>query len=389
MTNDKSGFSEIIKSKKLLENLKENNIKKPTIVQNKSIPKIKDNDAIIVSKTGSGKTLIYLQQILTNLEEKNKTLQALVLLPTNQLSNQVYNEFLKFSKNFDIKILELSSAKSIKSQEKEIQNTQIIIGTTGRVMDHLEKENLQTENLKILIIDEADQLLHSIFLEQTDKIIRKCPKNMQTLMFSATINKQVLKYSQKYTRPNRLKIIAEKYVDEQKLKQINYEVEDNKKLSLLYHIIKYHEYGLMIIFTNRQDKAEFIYKNLKKQLKKDKIKLNLAVNHKGISQNKRLKIIEDFKQEKFDILITTDILSRGIDINNISHIINYNIPMHEEKYIHRIGRTARIGKEGTVINFISKKDNRNFEKIQKTYNISSITKNLPEIEEIQIEENEK
>jgi superfamily II DNA/RNA helicase len=344
--------------------------KKATNVQKRAIPLTKEDLNLIVSApTGSGKTLIYINRILEVLEEYQKP-QAIILVPTKELVVQVKSMFEEFKNLKDFSIIEIFGGLNQKKIEKEIKGKQIIISTPNALIKYLNKKDF--ENIHMLIFDEVDLLLNKETLEDIEKIVSNIPRKRQTLMFSATINKDIAKFAQKYTKRLQKVIVSEKEIKKE-INYTTYEIESNKKLSLLNYILNKENFVSTIIFINRKEVGEFIKKNLK--IKNMKIEFI----HKELSKSKREKIIDDFRDGKIDVLIATDAISRGFDLDNISHIINYNIPKNIETYTHRIGRCARgEGKSGYVIDFVTKKETEKYINILNQKKIKPLIKEIPE-----------
>lgn len=371
-------FAKLGICREIQEVIKEEGFDNPTIIQNKAIPQVFSNrDIIATAKTGSGKTLVYATRIIQNCF-RGEGVQAVVIVPTRELAIQVGDVLKKFSKHKELNIMISYGKGSLKAQKEQLLDTDIIVSTTGRLSDYVEQDLFQLGRIKFLVIDEVDSLMQKQFQLELDYIVKEMPKKRQTMVFSATISKEILNELKKYLKfPKRISV--DNYVDAKKLKQHYYEIEPEKKLSLLTYFLNTEKSGLSIIFTNRQDSAEFLAKNLKKLTD-----LKIEVIHGDTSQGKRSRIIKNFEQEKFDVLITTDLAARGLDVDNVSHIYNYNIPKHPEKYIHRIGRTARAGNFGKVINLISKSDVLSFIDVMRDHKVILREKELPQFDLIEI-----
>lgn len=362
--------------------IKDKNFKKPTLIQIQAIPKALAGENIIcAAPTGSGKTLVYLSQIIKNSNFQNG-IGSLIIVPTRELAIQVEDMTREFSKYKNLEISSLYGGKNIKKEIESLNSAQIVIGTTGRILAHLRKKNLDLSNLQTLILDEADFLLSKEYREDLENIITFTPKNIQLMLFSATMSDSVSKLTQKFVSKIS-RVFVGRAVETSKLKQYYYLIEQNQKLSLLSHLIKYESSGRSLVFVNREELTKFISKNIKLK------GIIIKALYSELSQAKREKLLDDFYSEKIDVLVCTDLFARGIDIENISHIYNYNIPKNQDLYIHRIGRCARAEKEGKVFNFVSKKEEGLFLKIINENNFSVIRKNLPDFEKIEINDEEK
>lgn len=373
----KTEFEKLRIKKEILDVINKEGFEQPTSIQNKSIPYVLAGyDLIATAATGSGKTLIYVVGLVQNCTIGGG-LQGLVIVPTRELAKQVGEVFNKFTENKPLNVVVSYGGSKVKEQKKNFEDIDILIATPGRVRELIFENILEFSRIKTLVLDEADSLFQGDFEEGTNLILKNMPRKKQTMVFSATIDKETY-MKIKHWLKNPIRINVDTYVDPKKLKQVYYEVESNQKLSLLAHLLKTERAGLTLIFTNRQDTAEFLGKNLKDT------GLEIQVAHGEMTQGRRNKIIKDFADEKFDVLISTDVAARGLDIENITHIYNYNIPKHHEKYIHRIGRTARAGKKGKVINFISKQDILPFVEVMRKHEIPVIPKELPDFDDIEV-----
>ena len=334
----------------VLLSIKEQGFDKPTQIQSKSIlPLLEGKDVIATSVTGSGKTLAFASRVI-EVCEVGRGVQGIIIVPTRELAKQVTNEMIKYSKHCNIEVVAIYGGLSINKQTEALKSANIVVSTTGRLLEHISQGNIDFKNMKTIVLDEADLMIGAEFIEDVENIFEVCPDYIQKLMFSATINEEVLKFASKYMN-NPQKILAKFVLESSKLKQICYNVQDDMKLSLLVHCLKYKKAGLSLVFANRQENAKLIALNVKKYTD-----LKVGVVHGGLSTGKRNRVIKDFKDQRFDVLVATDIAARGIDVNYITHVYNYNIPKDKTKYVHRVGRTARAGKEGEVVNFVSNKD---------------------------------
>ncbi len=371
-------FSEFGLSPEIIEDLASKHITKPTIVQEKTIPLIlKGSDVVVQSETGSGKTICFALPSI-NAIEKNKGIQALIIAPTRELAKQVAIEYEKFSKTKGLKISIVYGGVSINNQIKDLTKSEAVIGTPGRLLDLIQRNALKLDNCKILIIDEADKLMEMGFIEDIEKIMRHLPKKRQTLMFSATINSQVNRIIEKYLN-NPSRIMLENTIKKALLKQYYYDVSQKDKTSLLVHLLKTENRGLVLVFVNTKHQTRF----LAKALQKNGIKAD-CING-DMSQNLREKVLKEFSTGKIDTLIATDVAARGIHIDDISYVINYDLPKDSETYLHRIGRTARSGKKGIAIVLLSDKDYDNMSKIRKELKQDIEKKESPKFEAIKID----
>jgi len=260
----------------------------------------------------------------------------------------------------------------------QLRRSDVVVGTPGRILDHLQRRTINLSQVKILVLDEADRMLDMGFIEDVERIISQCPRKRQTLLFSATISPDIDRLVHRYMH-NPVKISAESYVDPKKLKQIYYNVHDNMKFSLLAHLLKNERAGLVMVFCNTRRTVDFVAKNLKSN------GVDALAIHGGFSQSKRTRQMEDFHSKKnAHVLVCTDVAARGLDIKGVSHVYNYDIPKDSKEYIHRIGRTARAGKEGMVINILSERDHDNFSRVLRDNDVDVAKEETPRVERLQI-----
>ena len=347
-------------SLKILKGLKFEN---PTPIQEKVIPvALQGNDVMGTAQTGSGKTLSYILPIVEKLRI-NVNDKFLILTPTRELAEQVFSVakiFLGHGKPF--KAINLIGGKGIFSQINQLKkNPQIIIGTPGRINDLLERKSLGLSKCSVVVLDEMDRMLDMGFGYQVDKIMKQVNKNRQMIMLSATIPAQIRKVSSKYLN-NPVNISIENNdVIETNIKQKVINTIPNEKVNELIDQIDQRK-GSILIFA----KTKIGVDKLVKKLKASSIKASAL--HGGMRQNKRSKIMQNFRDERFRILVATDIASRGLDVPHIEHIINYDMPQAPEDFIHRIGRTARAGSVGEAVSFLTQKDTRIWRSIERLLN---------------------
>jgi ATP-dependent RNA helicase DeaD len=369
-------FKDFGLSHQLLTAIKNLKLTKPTDIQEASIPDIiKGKDVIGESATGSGKTLAFGCGIVEQVIPK-KGLQALVLTPTRELAEQVKESLKKLSYQKHLNVITVYGGVSINNQMRDLPKADVVVATPGRLLDHLSRKTINLSKIKLLVLDEADRMLDMGFIEDVEQIIKECPKKRQTLFFSATISSSIKSLANKYMIEPK-KVSAIKHVDPSKLKQIYYDMPRNLKLSLLVHLLKKEKSGLVMVFCNTRRNTDFVVKNLKAN------RINAIAIHGGLSQNRRTKTMELFNNTKKEVLVCTDVAARGLHIDNVSHIYNYDIPKDAKDYVHRIGRTARAGEEGEAINFLCDMDYDNFSRILSEYRDFKINKvEKPHIERV-------
>jgi len=353
-------FSEYRLSDNLNKSLRDLRFNKPTEIQSKTIPLgIEGSDILASAETGSGKTASYLIPLINKISKEGKT-SGLILTPTRELAQQVSEvckSLLGYKSNINLALI--VGGASMRNQLVQLKKRpKIIIGTPGRINDLLEKKSLILKYFNYFVLDEADRMLDMGFQDQVEKIIQYLPIKRQSLLFSATLPKEIIKLSSKYLKnPIRVNVKENKVIKTQ-IKQKVLNTKTEMKYDQLVDEISLRK-GSILIFVRTKYSTE----KLKKRLKKDTVK-SLAL-HGDLRQNKRSRILKDFRDDKFRILIATDIASRGLDVPHIEHVINYDLPQVPEDFIHRIGRTARAGSVGEAVSFVTPNDKRMWKSIEK------------------------
>jgi ATP-dependent RNA helicase DeaD len=361
---------------KLQKKVCEFGFKDLTSIQEKCIPNILiGKDVVGQAETGSGKTLAFCLPIL-NMIKPNNGLQVLILTPTRELCIQVSDVFKGFGKNLGIKTTDIYGGVNIDLQIRNINNSNIIVATPGRLLDHISRKTIDFENIRFLVLDETDKMLEMGFIEDVEKIIFNLPRDRQTLMFSATISEDVYKIARKHLI-NPLMFRTKPLVDTDKLNQKYYDIYNhNDKFSLLLHLLKRSTPGLAIVFCATRKETDIVAKNLRRQ------GINASAIHGGMNQNNRLKSLDSLKQQKTDVLVATDVAARGLDIKNVSHVYNYDVPKTPREYIHRIGRTARAGKNGDAVTLLTSRDHDNFRRVQSDEKLIIKKANFPQFNKV-------
>ncbi len=347
-------------SEELLASLKKHGILSPTKIQESSIPIIMEGrDMQAQSETGSGKTLAFGIPIMEK-AAKGGGLQALIISPTRELAKQIANEFHKFGQN-RLHVTTVYGGISIEPQIKDVRRCEVVVGTPGRILDLLSRDSLDLSKLKWLVLDEADRMLDMGFIEDVEKIISQTPKNRQTLLFSATLAREILDLSRRYLK-DPVAIDVELKNTDYLLKQFYYAGSKEDKLSVLVHMLNQGPRKLTIVFVRTKRTADWLSGILRRQ------NVNSVALHGDMSQNQRERAVRDFQEGKFDVLIATDVAARGLHINHVSHVYNFDLPNSLEAYTHRIGRTARLDKEGSAITLLADGDDPNvWDKIMRFY----------------------
>jgi ATP-independent RNA helicase DbpA len=348
-------FSKLPLTKPMLENLDKLGYKEMTPIQAQSLPHILDNkDVIAQAKTGSGKTASFGIGLLQKLEVKKFRVQSLVLCPTRELADQVAKELRNIAKfAHNIKILTLCGGTAFGPQLGSLRHgAHIIVGTPGRVLKHLDKKTLSLENLQTLVLDEADRMLDMGFIEEIQKVLFHAPAKRQTLLFSATYPDEILDLSSSIQKDAiNIKTIATENAN--KIQEYFYKVDENQKISTLVNIFSNFKPENVIVFCNTKIQT----KEIAEALQKREIDA-LAING-DLEQYERNDVLVQFSNKSCPILVATDVAARGLDIKELSMVVNYDIPHDPETYTHRIGRTARAGKEGIACSLYDAYEEKN------------------------------
>jgi len=346
----------------LIESLAKINFKTPTPIQAKAIPiALEGNDILGTAQTGTGKTGAF-GIPLVNYLLKTKKDTALVMTPTRELATQVMQTMNNLVGKGNIRTALLIGGDSMQKQQKQMRrNPRLIVGTPGRINDHLKRKTLRLNNTTFLVLDESDRMLDMGFTPQINQVLETVPKKHQTLLFSATLPNDILKLAEKYlNRPIRISVGSTSTPIE-KIKQETLRVNDGDKYNQLIKEI-YTRQGSILIFVKTRRNAEKMVKRLKYD------DHDAEAIHGNLRQNKRDRVIKAFRNNHFRILVGTDVASRGLDIPAIKHVINFDLPQVPEDFIHRIGRTARAGAEGSALSFIGNGDRLKWNAIQRLIN---------------------
>ncbi|WP_456402878.1 DEAD/DEAH box helicase [Persephonella sp.] len=360
---EKSGFEDFQISKETLSSIKKMGFKKPTEVQLKTIPLILEGrDLIAQAQTGTGKTAAFGIPIVEKVNPKRRKIQALVLVPTRELAIQVTKEIKDIGRGKRIYALSVYGGKSIRHQIDFLKKGKdvVVVGTPGRVKDLIERNVLRLDGIEIFVLDEADRMLDMGFIEDIEFIFQQTPERKQTLLFSATMPKAIIRLAEKFLN-NSYEIVKIKpeEVTVDRIKQKAYRVDTGKEFETLTDILNENTGKKSIIFTETKKGADELSRKLR-----DK-GFNADAIHGDFSQNKREKVLRDFRRNKIEILVATDVAARGLDIKGVDVVYNYSLPKDVESYIHRIGRTGRAGKEGVAISIISTIEDRLFQIVKK------------------------
>ncbi len=373
-------FSELSLSEDVLSAITEMGFENATPIQSGSIPvMLQGKDMIGQAQTGTGKTAAFGLPILELINPKQKNVQALILAPTRELCVQIAGELEKMSKYKNgVQVLSIFGGDSMQRQVTGLKRgANIVAGTPGRVMDHLRRGTLRLDNLQIVVLDEADEMLNMGFKDDIETILQDTPDHKQTVMFSATMSKPIMDISRNFLKTPELIKVMGKNVTASTIEQVYFETRGAKKGKIVSNLVQLHDYQLSLVFCNTKARVDMITEELR------------AMGHRAeslhgdLSQNVRTQVMTRFKKGDFNILVATDVAARGLDINNVDAVFNYDLPFDNEYYVHRIGRTGRAGKIGIAYSFAeSRKDDWKIQQLEKFIKLRIVKGELPLAEQM-------
>ncbi len=350
----------------------------PTEVQSEVIPKALENhDLVVKSHTGSGKTASFGIPTCEMIEWEEKKPQALILTPTRELAVQVREDITNIGRLKRIKAVAIYGKESFSKQKEELkQKTHVVVGTPGRVKDHIDRGTLSLEKIKYLIIDEADEMLNRGFIDTVEAILKELPANRVTMVFSATLPKDVERLCHKYmTDPIHIEI-ASTGISVDTIEHGLIEVNEDEKISFLKDVTVVENPDSCIIFCNTKEHVDTVFTEL------EKANYSCERLHGGLEQEDRFAVMNGFKNGNFRYLIATDVAARGIDIDNVTIVINYDVPMEKESYVHRTGRTGRAGNKGKAITFATSYEGKYVKAIERYIGFEIPTMEAPNSQEV-------
>ncbi|MFP3917531.1 DEAD/DEAH box helicase [Lysinibacillus telephonicus] len=348
MTN----FSELNISESTLRSLKRMGFEEATPIQEGTVKfAMEGRDIIGQAQTGTGKTAAFGIPLIEKIDPKNTNIQALIIAPTRELAIQVSEELYKIGYDKRVKILSVYGGQDIGRQIRALKNKpQIIVGTPGRIIDHINRRTLKLENVQTLVLDEADEMLNMGFIDDINAILEYVPTERQTLLFSATMPPAIRKIATNFMKePEEVKIKSKEMTVEN-IDQYFVKSQEREKFDILTRLINVHQPELAIVFGRTKRRVDELAQALS-------IRGYLAEGiHGDLSQAKRMSVLRQFKENKIDILVATDVAARGLDISGVTHVYNFDIPQDPESYVHRIGRTGRAGKSGLAVTFVTPRE---------------------------------
>lgn len=370
-------FTDFPLHKGILQAINDMGFEEPSPIQAACIPKVLEGgDLIGQAQTGTGKTAAFGIPLIEKMTSANRV-QAIVLTPTRELAIQVAGELLRIAKYKKIRTLPIYGGQSIGHQIRALkQGVQVVIGTPGRVLDHLRRKTLRLDSVSMLVLDEADEMLDMGFIEDIETIINHLPENRQTLLFSATMPPEIKRLASRYMKKPETIAVSREEVTAPLIEQVYYKVFERNKLENLCRILDSEDVELGIIFCRTKRGVDELTEVLQ-------ARGYLADGlHGDLSQAQRDKVMNAFREGTIELLIATDVAARGIDVSNVSHVINYDIPQDPESYVHRIGRTGRAGKKGIAMTLVTPREMRQMMIIQKQTKADVVSRNVPTLEEV-------
>ena len=367
-----AGFAQLKVEETMVEKLHRTGKDIPTPVQERAIPALLNGrDVIARAQTGVGKTLSFVIPLFDKVDPQKEFVQALILSPTRELAQQTAGEIRKLEGDTGIRTLTVSGGRDFEEEKRKIgHRAQVLVGTPGRLLDHLRKGNTSLGGVKYLVLDEVDEMLRQGFGEDIETLLSLMPQPHQTMMCSATLDEEVRKLGRQLTINPLVIDIAPKESTASTIHQICIKVSEDHKADALASLIRRYNPFLMLVFCCSKERAielsDWLYGE----------GFNVDVLHGDMSQTKRRQVMENFRKAKLQILVASDIAARGLDVEGITQVVNYDIPHDPDWYVHRIGRTGRAGSEGTAITFYTADETRWLQNLEKKLDITLERQNL-------------
>lgn len=376
------GFANLNLSENLLKAITEMGFNDPSSIQAEAIPQMmKGIDLIAQAPTGSGKTAAFAIPILEKLDlnPDNRNVQALVLCPTRELAIQVHREFEKLTKYMEnVSVVSVYGGQQIDRQLTALRKSpQIVVATPGRLMDHLRRGSIKLDFMSMVVLDEADEMLDMGFRDDIHTILEDTPENRQTVLFSATMAKDIIAITKKFQKTPLLVNVMDNLQSIPDIEQLYYEVSEKGKVELLTRLLDLHNVKLGLVFCNTKSNVDRVVEILKTRgYFSDSL-------HGDMNQSQREKVMRGFRNGGIEILVATDVAGRGIDVKNIEAVFNYDLPRDDEDYVHRIGRTARAGESGTAFTFVTRNQVQSIRRIERANGVLINKKEVPTVEELE------
>lgn len=365
-------------SNEIIEALDKLGYLKPTEVQEKVIPEaLAGQDLVVKSQTGSGKTAAFGIPICEMVDWEENKPQVLVLTPTRELADQVKEDITNIGRFKRVRATAIYGKHPFRFQQEELrQKCHVVVGTPGRVLDHIERGTFKLEKLQCLVLDEADEMLNMGFIDQVEEILSYLPRKRTTMLFSATLPEDIERLSRRYMQQPKSIEIASTVTLTDQIDHTLYQVKNEEKFALLRDVTITQNPDSCIIFCNTQKQVDEVTDKL------DELHYTCDQIHGGMTQDDRFSVMDEFKRGEFRYLVATDVAARGIDIDNITHVINYDLSSEPESYVHRVGRTGRAGNKGKAISFVTQRDRHNLADIESYIGFNIAEQKAPSKEEV-------
>lgn len=377
MKKEMTTFGDIQLSRKVLAAVSDMGFEEPSPIQSQTIPLVLEGfDVVGQAQTGTGKTAAFGIPTIEMINESSRHIQALVLTPTRELAIQIAEEFNKIGKHKRVKTLPIYGGQAIDRQIRSLKfGVQIVVGTPGRLLDHIRRNTIKLDSVKTLVLDEADEMLDMGFVDDIEAIISQVDaQKRQTLLFSATMPAPIARLAERYMREPKRITISRENLTVPLIEQVYYETRE--KLEALCRVLDVEETGKLIIFCRTKKGVDDLVASLQARgYRSDGL-------HGDLSQSQRDRVMKKFRDGKLEILVATDVAARGIDIDDITHVVNYDIPQDHESYVHRIGRTGRAGRKGMAITFIAPREYRQLRLIERLAKTKIHHRRLPSAADI-------
>lgn len=372
-------FDELGISEQILKAITEMGFEEATPIQAQAIPVVMDGSDIIgQAQTGTGKTAAFGIPLLEKVDVKNKNLQEIILCPTRELAIQVAEEIRNLSKFMHgLKIVPIYGGQDIVKQIRSLKaGTQIIIGTPGRVMDHMRRKTVKFENIHTIVLDEADEMLNMGFREDIETILKEIPTERQTVLFSATMPKAILDIAKTYQKNAQTVKVVKKELTVPNIEQYYFEVKSKNKEEVLSRLLDIYDPKLSVVFCNTKRMVDELVSSLQ-------VRGYFAEGlHGDLKQSQRDRVMNSFRNGKTEILVATDVAARGIDVDDVDAVFNYDLPQDDEYYVHRIGRTGRAGRKGKAFSFVVGKDVYKLKDIQRYCKTKILAQPIPSLNDV-------
>ena len=354
-------FSELNLKPEILKAIKRAGFEEATPIQAQTIPlALSGKDVIGQAQTGTGKTAAFGLPILQNLEKQHDTIQAIIIEPTRELAIQTQEELYRLGRDEDARVQVVYGGADIRRQIRALKQTPaVLVGTPGRLLDHLKRGTIDISNVKTIVLDEADEMLDMGFIQDIESILKYASSKHQTLLFSATMPKPIMRISEKFMHNPDIVQIKGKELTANLIDQYFVRAKENEKFDILCRLIDVQNPALAVVFGRTKRRVDELTRGLQAR------GYNAAGIHGDLSQNKRMSVLKRFRKGQLDILVATDVAARGLDISGVSHVYNYDIPQDPDSYVHRIGRTGRAGQNGMSVTFVTPNEIGYMKEIEK------------------------